>query len=357
MKLTANQYSGFGLAASALLWTAAAVGGFALLKWPAALTAVEWGVNLPILTLAFVLIARETAHRYRLQLALRDSELRYRTVVESLHEGVVVHSADGMIRAFNQRAVGILGMTTKSLQGRTPFDPGFRTIRDDGSPFPADEHPASVSLRNSLPLSGVVMGICRPDGATTWVSINSQPIAPLDPGGPHSVVVSYADITARRQAEEELRRQTGLMTAVLNQMGDGVVVADTSGRLLVFNPAAEKIVGIGSVDVAADAWAKAYGLFLSDTTTLCPPDRVPLARAIRGETADDVELFVRHLGRPEGVWISVNARPLVDEHGLLSGGVVTFHDRTELKRAEMYLAKSRPSWRIASGNARPSSKR
>ena len=68
------------------------------------LTLAGWVVNLGIVTFAFLLVSRETAQRNRLRFSLRESELQYRTVVESLHEGVVVHSADGSIRAFNQRA-------------------------------------------------------------------------------------------------------------------------------------------------------------------------------------------------------------------------------------------------------------
>ena len=111
------------------------------------------------------------------------------------------------------------------------------------------------------------MGIVRPDGTMTWILINTQPIFSEGSTVPHSVVASFADITARRRAEDELRRQSGLMTAVLDQMGDGVIVSDTSGRLMIFNQAAYRIIGIGPLGVTADEWADRYGLFLPDATT------------------------------------------------------------------------------------------
>ena len=69
-------------------------------------------------------------------------------------------------------------------------------------------------------------------------------------------------------------------------MGDGVIVADETGTFLLFNPAAERILGIGRTDTTLDEWSERYGLYLPDQVTLYPPESLPLARAIRGEEVD-----------------------------------------------------------------------
>src|SRR5438270_12151178 len=53
--------------------------------------------------------------------------------------------------------------------------------------------------------------------------------------------------------EEALRKQTDILQSVLDSMGDGVVVADETGRFLIFNPAAEQILGIGATDASPQA--------------------------------------------------------------------------------------------------------
>src|SRR5215472_1518562 len=101
------------------------------------------------------------------------------------------------------------------------------------------------------------------------------------------------------------RDQSRLLQAIFESSGDGIVVADEHGKFLLFNPAAERIVGIGLTDAAISEWAQKYGVYYPDTVTLYPPEQVPLARAIRGEECDQVELFIRNPARPEGVFISI----------------------------------------------------
>jgi PAS domain S-box-containing protein len=139
----------------------------------------------------------------------------------------------------------------------------------------------------------------------------------------------------REQAasEEELRKQTRILQSVLDSMSDGVVVADETGRFLIFNPAAEQLLGLGAVDAPPDEWSARYGCYLPDTVTPYPPADLPLARAIRGESVTGVEVFIRNPHSPEGVWLSVNARPLHDETGALRGGAAVLSDISERVRS------------------------
>jgi PAS domain S-box-containing protein len=151
----------------------------------------------------------------------------------------------------------------------------------------------------------------------------------------------------REQAASEgaLGEQTRILKSVLDSMGDGVVVADENGRFLVFNPAAEQILRIGATDTSPEQWSERYGLYLPDTVTPYPPADLPLARAIRGESVEGAEVFVRHAQAPEGIWLRVNARPLRDERGALRGGVAVFDDvsqrvRSTQRRTALYAATS-----------------
>jgi two-component system sensor histidine kinase/response regulator len=134
--------------------------------------------------------------------------------------------------------------------------------------------------------------------------------------------------------QEEQRRQRRVLQSVLDSMGNGVVVADEHGEFLLWNPAAERLIGIGPRHVSPAEWSALYGCFLADGETPCPTDDLPLVRAIRGESVDAVELLVRNADVPEGVWISVNARPLKTESGELRGGVVVCRDITSAKKAQ-----------------------
>jgi PAS domain S-box-containing protein len=146
---------------------------------------------------------------------------------------------------------------------------------------------------------------------------------------------------------EYLGTQTHLLRSVLDSMGDGVVVADERGKFLLFNPAAERILGIGLTDASLPDWSRRYGIFTPDGKTPYPPEQLPLARALRGEETNQVELFIRNAALPAGVWISVTGRPLRDHTGSVRGGVVVFRDVSNTRRFEEELRQSRERFDLA----------
>lgn len=109
---------------------------------------------------------------------------------------------------------------------------------------------------------------------------------------------------------------------------------DTKGTLLHSNAAVQDIVRLSRPNRGPpESWSKAYGLFASDQVTPLRTEQLPIVRAMGGESVDGAEMFLRHEGAPEGIWLSVNARPLREE-GVVSGGVAVFHDVTAEKAAQ-----------------------
>jgi PAS domain S-box-containing protein len=148
------------------------------------------------------------------------------------------------------------------------------------------------------------------------------------------------------RAAEPLHTENRVLQTILRSMSEGVVVADELGKFLLFNPAAERILGAGAVEGGPAEWSKYYGCYLPDMVTLYPPEQLPLARAIRGEETDEQEIFVRHSKRPEGLWLSVTARPLRDASGTLSGGLCVFRTISKRKRAERRQAAQHAATRV-----------
>src|SRR5207247_10282440 len=162
-------------------------------------------------------------------------------------------------------------------------------------------------------------------------------ISQIETRGKELFTVILRDVTERKQAEAELARraaelarseqalrvQTRMFQSVLDSMDEGLVTADENGKFLLWNPAAEKILGMGAMDLRIQEWPPHYGCYLPDPATPFPTDQLPLVRAIRGEAAD-VEMFVRDPKLGQGVWIEVTGRPLRDEDGIPRGRVVAF---------------------------------
>jgi PAS domain S-box-containing protein len=148
------------------------------------------------------------------------------------------------------------------------------------------------------------------------------------------------DVTEFKKAQRELQEKTELLDSILKNIADGVVVADDKGEFLLFNPAAEKISGRPGANAVPGMWTEQFGIFLPDGKTLFPEKENPLAKAVQGEETNNVEMFLRNAGHPEGILVSASGRPLKDEKGRKRGGVAIFRNITEQKKAEEQIKQA-----------------
>ena len=143
------------------------------------------------------------------------------------------------------------------------------------------------------------------------------------------------------RSQHALEKQKRILQSILNSMSDGVIVADEAGRFILFNPAAESILHCRLAEAPTETWSARFGFHLPDAVTPYPADEFPLVKAIRGHAVEAADVFIRHSGVPEGLWVSVNATPLRDEEGVLHNGVAVLHNITTHKRAEEALLKAK----------------
>jgi diguanylate cyclase (GGDEF)-like protein/PAS domain S-box-containing protein len=159
----------------------------------------------------------DVSERKTLEAGLKASEETYRTLFETVPQGVVYHDRQGRITSANPAAQRILGLTLEQLQGRTSIDPRWHAVREDGSPFPGDEHPAMLALRTGRPVQDVVMGVSVPDSGQVWILVNATPL--FRHGELEQVYATFEDISARVTLSQELRLQasTDFLTGCANR--------------------------------------------------------------------------------------------------------------------------------------------
>ena len=289
----------------------------------------------PVILLAKVRVFLELARR-RMDLegavvertrALRASEQRYRTLFETMAQGVVYQDGAGLISEVNPAAARILGVSRDGLLGRESTDGRWQAVREDGSAFPGEEHPAMVAMRTGRPVRDVLMGIRRErDGSQAWINIDATP--QFGPGAtrPELVYTTFSDVTDRVAAQHALVDSEQALRAVFDGTQDGVVAIDGDGfGVVMANDAMFRMFGWSREEFPSDAGADAL---------LTPQglDRLVEANGARADGASapvDLELSRRD-GSGLIVEVAVSRVELRRRRCLLC----VFRDVTERRRAE-----------------------
>ena len=131
------------------------------------------------------------------------------------------------------------------------------------------------------------------------------------------------------KATDDLYKKTKTLEDTFDSLKDGVLVISPQGELIMWNKAGAELVGAGTINDKFGAWSKDFGCFYPDKETLYPEKDLPAVRALSGEVVTGEKMFIRNSTRPEGVLLSVNARPICDQEGQSFGAVVVMEDITE----------------------------
>ena len=296
-----------------------------------------------LLLLIFAFLLRELSKRQRVQEALVKSEKWFSTTIASIGDAVIATDMNGVVTFMNSAAQSLTGWSQAEAAGKS-MDLVFDIV-DKETRRPV-ENPVKKVFRE-----GKVVGLAdhtlllSKDGREFDIEYSAAPIL-TNTGEGFGVVLVFRDTTEKKRAEQETTQQKVLLQLILGSIADGVVVSDSNGKFLLFNAAAEQLLGIGATEATPDQWPDRYGTFLPDTVTPYPSNLLPLVRSMRGENVSGVEVFIRNAKVPNGRLLSITGGPLRDEKRALKGGVVVLHDITLQKHAEEALRQSEQRYHL-----------
>jgi len=274
------------------------------------------------------LLAQDLTSRNRSRREIATLARLYRTVVDTLAEGVLVQDVDGRIVAANPAAATMLGLAIDELIGRPASDPVWASVWPGGRAIRADEHPFAVSRRAGPPASDVVMGVRHPSGDLRWLQVSTRPLQGPGGGTVSGAVVSLSDVTEARRAQEAERRGRAMLdeTQALAKVGGWA-----------YEVAADRVTWTDELyrihELPLDYEPKGPG---DDIGCYADPDRIrleeALARAVSEGRPYDLQLPFRTATGRE-IWVHTVARAELED-----GRVIRVHghiqDITEQRLAD-----------------------
>lgn len=221
-------------------------------------------ISIPILIffpLVTVVLGKLIINRFQRAISntlLKESEERYRTVTNTVNDGIVLQSSSGEILTWNKGAADIFGINDRETIGQTSESRDWPTIQEDGSKYDARNHPSMRTLKTGKPCRNEIMGVYHPSGKLRWISINTNPLFKENQSKPYAVAISFADITKVKESEMALRESEHRYRALFSNMTAGFVlfevVQDNAGTpvdliILAANKGFEKTTGLKREEV------------------------------------------------------------------------------------------------------------
>ncbi len=285
-----------------------------------------------------IIFSEDITQRKQAEAALRESEARFRTVVETAPEAIFIQTNSCFAYA-NAAALRLFGATQPAeLLGQ----PVISRVHPD---YQAGvlERIRTINGQRQRAGSGDTVFITL-DGSERNVITSGVPFNYQNQNG---ALVFAVDITARKQAETLLQENRAKLEAALASMTDAVFISDAAGQFLEFNDAFATFHRFKNKAECLKTFAEypdILDVFLP-SGELAPVEMWAVPRALRGERITNAEYTLRRKDTGE-TWVgSYSFSPIRDSAGVIVGSVVVGRDITESKRAEREVVESEKKYR------------
>lgn len=270
-------------------------------------------------------VGRDISELKQVEQALRESERRYRQIVETADEGIWVINLEGNTTFANPKMAQMLGYSEEEMLGM----PIFAFSNEEGQEIAKN----NLQLRRQGIAGKLDFKFRRKDGSELWAIITSSPI--MDESGNFTGVLGMiTDITQRKEAEDSLHRYERIVATTT----DAIALVDRNYKYQMINESFKKWRKKDESEIIGKSVSEIIGAEVFENLV-----KPLLERCLNGETINYQAWFNYESG--ESRFLSVNYIPYVEPDCKISGIVISLRDLTELKKAEEELQRSEERYR------------
>jgi diguanylate cyclase (GGDEF)-like protein/PAS domain S-box-containing protein/putative nucleotidyltransferase with HDIG domain len=300
--------------------------------------------------LGVMIASEDITERKKAESALFESQAILKAAFENSQAGIAIADApDGKLRYVNKAGLMIRNSSEEEVVKDIDIQKyveSWKIFHFDGTPYKDDEVPLARAVLYGETSSEEFI-IRRNDYEDRYVLANASPIKDSNNNIKAGIVV-FLDITEKKLAEEETRKQNELFSSLLKLLPMGVFMVDAiEGKPLVVNEMAMELMGRGLLPGANEKnLSEIYKAFKKGTQEQYPTAEMPIVLGMKGISAHIEDMVVE---RPDGtrIQLEVFGSPVKDAQGNPWASLVTFMDITGRKKVEVALKESEKLFRTS----------
>jgi len=287
-------------------------------------------------------VEEELRHNYdeleQKECLLRESEEKFRRIVENAEEGIWEMDALERTTFVNNKMAEMLGYTTGEMIGRELI-----------SFIPAEEledHRNLIERRKTGVSDHYVRRFIRKDGESLWMKVKATPL--MDKGGNfNGSFAMVSDITKQKLAEDALKESRQRLMDIIDFLPDATFVIDTEGKVIAWNRAIEEMTGVNSEDMIGKGDYEYSLPFYRERRPLLAnlvldydpvaASKYPFVKSKGNKLIS--EITIPHFNEGKGAQMWFISTPLYDPEGKITGAIESIRDITDKKKSEEALMK------------------
>ncbi len=278
-----------------------------------------------IISFVYVILGKTDKGIQRQQLALKESEEYYKTLIENSSDVIAILDAEGVVFYESPSHKRVLGYNEGELVGKNIFE----------FIHPKDQNRTYTQFIKFLKKPGKVdkVNFRFLHKNTSWIDIEGTAKNLLDDPKIKGIVINYRNITNRKKAEKAIVEAKEKIEAVINGIGDAVFVVDTDLRITLFNPIASQLSGYTEKEVMGKKYSDILKfVFEDDKDKINDKFLKDALRTGEVQAMSNHTMLINRNG--DGTPVADSAAPLKDEKGNITGCVVVFRDVTKEKEVD-----------------------
>jgi PAS domain S-box-containing protein len=273
-------------------------------------------------------------------LKLKENEQQIQTIFDGAPDPVIIIDRETKIIKWNPKAEFIFGWNASEIEGKELADIiiPFRnreTNKKQIEGLLANGHGGNINKATELE------GVTK-TGKEFPISLN---IAMTKLGDKNVFIGFIRDISLTKKIINDLHEQEKMLRLVLENIAEGVIVADADKKIVMANDIANKVFGIHEDKQTLPDLISQFEIYYPDEKTVFPTQNLPMEHVLSGETMEDVDVVLFDPIAKQKIRVLISGKPLINDDNSIAAAVVTIKDISKYKQLEAELKETEIKYR------------